>query len=193
MVIGENNAFFQLCPVFRLIPSSMRFHMTRFRFPGLAARSCGRERQRLFLCLLTGSLIGALYARACGTLPASGLRFPVRGETLLFSWLRCSLFPCLLLGALCLRRPTLFCGLFFLKGVFVSAAVCVLASSGVETPVLMLRLMSETVLPLPLCFYVGSVWLRQTKLLSPCPWLLIPLLGISFLGVLLETVLLNLI
>lgn len=134
--------------------------------------------QQLLLCLLSGSLTGAL----CFRLAVQAAELPRAGwscaSPLFSSFARCALFPMLLFTALILRRKLLFWVLFFLKGAAAAYAICFLATAQGS---LLHSCFLETVLVLPFWFYLGAVWIGQIGSERPAGGcLLIPALFLAF-------------
>ena len=163
--------------------------MTQLRFLSPRLSYDRRDLQTIFLCALVGSLTGALYTRGY-----SGYVFVWESikaaQPFLLSVLRLSLFPLLLAAALFLQRRPLFCLLFFGKGFAGSCVLCVAAASGAGLiHSLLLRLLLETLFPLPAFFLLGAVWYGQTRAERWSLWSILPAALSVMTGLLLERLL----
>ncbi len=137
--------------------------MARFLHLTSAFQANRADRDRLLAFLLLGSLFGAFGARLQhDALPA--FDFGADQGTWILTWLRFSLFPCLLAVSFLLHRRWLFCLLFFLKGAFVSFTLCVFSLCGWKQFLDVLPpLFWQGLLPLPLQLYVASIWLGEER------------------------------
>ena len=164
--------------------------MTHYRRVLRLLRSHKSEEQIIFLCLLTGSIAGALSA-ALGQAEVSGATAAsIRQVSDLQLWLRSALFPLLMAAALIWKSGFLLRLLFMLKGAVIALTVCAFSASGAAAlAALFPILLFEAVLPLPMLLAVGAAWLEQTETGKTELWLLIPLLALIFLLILLETIL----
>ena len=149
---------------------------------------------KLSLFLLLGSLFGALCAKwviQSENVPLAALS-PDTWEpcSLVRSLLRSAVFPSLMSAALVLRSRGVFSLLFLAKGFFFSYLLCVLTISGSEVghPFFM-RLLTETVLPLPTLLYVGTVWSEDTRRGSSHLVLLLICAVVCFFSVFLASIL----
>lgn len=153
-------------------------------------RSHKREEQILFLCLLTGSLAGALSAQLCQAELSGATVASIGKVSDLQLWLRGALFPLLMAAALIWKSGFLLRLLFVLKGAVIALTVCAFSAAGAAAlAALFPILLFEAILPLPMLLTVGSVWLEQTEAGKTELWLLIPLLALIFLLILFETIL----
>lgn len=168
----------------------LRDRMTHIRRILRLLRSQKSEEQIIFLCLLTGSLAGALSAQLRQAVVSEATVASIRQVSQLQLWLRGALFPLLMAAALIWKSGFLLRLLFVLKGAVISLTVCSFSASGAAAlSALFPILLFETLLPLPMLLSVGSVWLEQTETGKTELWLLIPLLALIFLLILLETIL----
>ena len=156
--------------------------MTQFSSLFMRIRFCQRERLLILICLLFGSLFGAL----CCTLHPC-ISFPKFNsisdtQPLLTSCFRASIFPACLTIAVLLRLRPLICLLFFLKGAAVSYAALFLADSGSDTFLLLLKLLLENLIPLPILIASASLWLSQRKEETQELWLLLCCLASVYLA-----------
>lgn len=167
--------------------------MARFRNFRLLLSPCRRAQQKILLCLLFGTLFGAVAASLhSGSLSAARLALPGR-VSVLGTWFRVSLFPVLLTASFLLRRKAAIRLLFFLKSAADAYTLVSVAGSGRELlSALLPGFLLETLLPLPFLILTGAHWSRQTEGGKTDEWLLAPLLAIALLSAFLETLLSNL-
>lgn len=151
-------------------------------------RFCSRERQRIFLALLLGSLFGAAAVMLQPKAISSELFGAARRVSLPIVWFRASFFSTVIYAVSFSRRRALIRLLFFLKGSAISYTLCSYACSGAELFLdLLPTFFLETLLPLPLLILCGSLWADQAEDGYPKLWLLLPLLALIFFAVFLET------
>ncbi len=189
--MSENNVLCKIVPAFSqrtvlLMRDPMaRFHGFRLRFD-----PCRQGQQMILLFMLLGMLAGAAAAsfHPCGLSPDV---FVISGRaSVLGTWFRVSLFPVLLTVSFLLRRKAAIWLLFFLKSAADTCTLVTIVCSGREVlPAMLPSFLLETLLPLPFLIMTGARWSRQTEHGKTDEWLLAPLLAISFLSALLETLL----
>ena len=186
-MIGGNNADIQIVPCTnsKHYILFVRFLMAHFLRLSSAFHADRRDCLRLLGFLLSGSILGALFARLRSD-ALSTLRFDMTQGSWIPIFLRSSLFPCLMAVSFLLRRRWLFCCLFFGKGFFVAFSLSVIALSGRLQFLCFFPPFLNHALLLPMELYVGSVWLRKEDA-GGALWLLFPLLFLAFFGVLIQT------
>ena len=149
---------------------------------------------KLSLFLLLGSLLGSLCAkwviRSENVSFAALLADAWEPCPLIRSLLRSAVFPSLMSAAMVLRSRGVFSLLFFAKGFLFCYVLCVFTIGGSEVnSSFFMRLLTETVLPLPTLLYVGTVWSEDTRRGSSHLLLLLISAGVCFLSVFLAGIL----
>ena len=148
----------------------------------------------LAFCLVLGSICGAFGSKLCSMQLGAALESfsipAVLDVPIIRKWLRIALLPAMMSVALVARRRWWMFLLFFGKAFLLAYLVCLFSSAqaGAWTSLFPL-LFFETVLPLPILLYVGSVWIQDIQLGRCDLLLLLPAVCSGLLGILLETLL----
>ncbi len=141
---------------------------------------------RLLFFLLMGSVLGALCAKMQGV----GFSFSEQEAFrpgVVSVLLRAFLFPCLMVVSYLIGRSFLFDLLFFGKGAFVAYPLCVCCVWNLpQLSSVLPALLFQTLLPLPVQFLCGSVWMAKEPKRRSSWLLLLPMMLFALAGVLVQ-------
>lgn len=141
----------------------------------------------LLVCMLLGSLFGALCVRISGFMISDQTVFHTGQGSVLLCISRLMVLPSLMTAAVLIHCRRLFCLLFFCKGFTVASAICACAAAGLEVLRSFLPgFFLETLLPLPAMLLLGALWYEDTCLGQTNLRPLLPALLPASVGLLLE-------
>ena len=150
-------------------------------------RSARSAVMTLLVCMLLGSLSGALCVRISDFMISDSSVFRTGQASLLLSFPRFLFFPSLMTAAVLFHCRRLFCLLFFCKGFTVAYTLCACAAAGIGVMKGFLPgFFLETLLPLPAMLLLGALWYEDAAMDRTSLWPLLPALLPASVGLLLE-------